>query len=257
MKKILLTAIIAVFTLPASAEKTLVVATDGAYPPFSEVNSDGQMIGFDIDITRALCVQMQRKCEIKQIDWDGLIPALQNEQIDAIIASMNANDERRQSIDFTIPYYSNPGIWVHRKGSNIAISDAGLKDKTIGVLTSSVWDDYATSKYGNIAKIDRYSSQDDANLDAQKGVVDVLLADQIVMKDGFLNRDVGKDFEVVGEPVTDKQYLGDGISIGVRQSDTALRDAFNKAIKAIRENGEYKKVNDKYFDYDIYGQDGQ
>lgn len=257
MKKLLLATAVAVFTLPVLAEKPLIVATDGAYPPFSEVNASGEMIGFDIDIAKALCAEIKRECEFKQIDWDGLIPALQNEQIDAIIASMNANDERRKSIDFTQPYYSNPGLWIRKKGSNITLTDEGLKGKTIGVLTSSVWDNYATEKYGKIAKIDRYNSQDDADLDAKKGVIDVLLADQIVMKEGFLNREVGKDFEAFGEPVTDKKYLGDGISIGIRKSDTALRDAFNKAIIAIRQNGEYKKVNDKYFNYDIYGQDSQ
>lgn len=257
MKKTLLTALLAVFALPVLAEKPLIISTDGSYPPFSEVNADGEMTGFDIDIAKALCAEMKRECEFKQIDWDGLIPALQNEQIDAIVASMNANDERRKSIEFTIPYYSNPGLWVRKKGSNITLTGEGLKGKTIGVLTSSIWDNYATTTYGKIAKIDRYNSQDDANLDAKKGAVDVLLADQIVMKDGFLDREVGKDFEAFGEPVTDKKYLGDGISIGVRKSDTALREALNKAIHAIRENGEYKKVNDKYFTYDIYGQDGQ
>lgn len=253
MKKLLLAAAAALAVTTVQAEKPLVVATDGNYPPFSEVNAQGEMTGFDIDIAKALCKQMQRECVIKQIDWDGLIPALQNEQIDAIIASMNANDERRKSIDFTEPYYNNPGMWVRKKGSNIELTPEGLKGKTIGVLTSSIWDNYATAKYGSIAKIDRYPSQDDANIDAQKGVLDVLLADKIVMEDGFLRRDSGKNFEAFGETVADKQYLGDGISIGVRKSDIKLRDDFNQAIKAIRANGEYKKVNDKYFNYDIYG----
>lgn len=255
MKKFLLSTMLIACALPALAEKTLIIATDGAYPPFSEVNSTGEMVGFDIDIAKALCVQMKRECEFKQIDWDGLIPALNNEQIDAIIASMNANEEREKVISFTNPYYSNPGEFVRRKGSHIELTEEGLKGKTIGVLTSSIWDAYATDKYGNIAKIDRYSTQDDANTDAAKGTVDVLLADKIVMNDGFLKRDIGKDFEPFGEPVTDKQYLGGGISIGLRKSDDKLREEFNAAIKAIRENGEYKKVNDKYFDYDIYGAD--
>ncbi|SUO95961.1 transporter substrate-binding domain-containing protein [Suttonella ornithocola] len=255
MKKLLLSALLTACAFPAFAEKPLIISTDGTYPPFAEMNANGEMVGFDIDIAKALCAEMKRKCEFKQVDWDGLIPALNNEQVDALIASMNANDERQKVVDFTEPYYSNPGLFVRKKGSNIEISDEGLKGKTIGVLASSIWDDYATQKYGKIAKIDRYTSQDDANLDAQKGVVDVLLADKIVMKDGFLDRDSGKDFEAVGDEVKDKQYLGDGIAIAVRKSDPELRDAFNAAIKAIRKNGEYKKVNDKYFNYDIYGID--
>lgn len=252
MKKILLTACV-LMAAPAMA-KPLIVATDGAYPPFSEVDSSGNMIGFDIDIAKALCAEMKRECEFKQIDWEGLIPALNNEQIDAIIASMNANDERRQVIEFTEPYYRNPGIFVRAKGSNIEMTEAGLKGKTIGVLSASVFDNYATDHYEKWAKVDRYTSQDDANLDAKKGVVDVLFADKIVLQDGFLNREIGAGFEQFGEEIDEPAYFGEGISIGVRKSDEELRQAFNQALINIRANGEYKKVNDKYFNYDIYAQ---
>lgn len=257
MKKLFLAAAVLAASLSAFAEKPLIIATDGAYPPFSEIDANGNMIGFDIDIAKALCAEMKRECEFKKVDWDGLIPALQNEQIDAIIASMNATDERRQSIEFTIPYYRNPGLFVRKKGSNAVLTPEGLQGKSIAVLTSSMADDYATKNFGKIAKIVRYPNQDDANLDAVKGVVDVLFADQIVLQEGFLHRDLGKDFEAFGEPVATKDYMGDGTAIGVRKDDTKLRDGFNQAIKAIRANGEYKKVNDKYFSYDIYGKESE
>ena len=251
MKKLLMTFCMAA-TLPVMA-KPLIVATDGAYPPFSEIDSNGNMIGFDIDIAKALCAEMQRECEFKQIDWEGLIPALNNEQIDAIIASMNANDERRQVIEFTEPYYHNPGIFLRLKGSDVEMTETGLKGKTIGVLSASVFDSYATDHFAKWAKIDRYTTQDDANLDAKKGVVDVLFADKIVLQDGFLDREIGTGFEQFGEEINEPAYFGEGVSIGVRKADEALRQSFNQALKNIRANGEYKKVNDKYFSYDIYG----
>lgn len=251
MKKLYLLSLMAA-AMPLMA-KPLIIATDGAYPPFSEVDASGNMIGFDIDIAKALCAEMKRECEFKQIDWEGLIPALNNEQIDAIVASMNANDERRQVIEFTQPYYHNPGIFVRAKGSNVEMTEAGLKGKTIGVLSASVFDTYATDHFEKWAKIDRYTSQDDANLDAKKGVVDVLFADKIVLQDGFLAREIGTGFEQFGAEIDEPKYFGEGISIGVRKADTALRDAFNQAIINIRANGEYQKVNDKYFSYDIYG----
>ncbi len=256
MKKIMIIALLA-SALPAFAERALVISTDGSYPPFSEMNAEGEMVGFDIDIAKALCAEMKRECVFKQIDWEGLIPALNNEQIDAIIASMNANEERRQVISFTDPYYRNPGIFVRAKGSNIELTEEGLKDKTIGVLSASVFDNYVTDNLEKWANVDRYTSQDDANLDAKKGVVDVLFADKIVLEEGFLARELGADFEQFGEEVNDAQYFGEGISIGVRKEDEALREAFNKALHAIRANGEYKKVNDKYFSYDIYGADDE
>lgn len=257
MKKIFPAVLLSMVCASAFAVAPLRVATDGTYPPFAEMNAQGEMVGFDIDIAKALCAQIKRPCEFKQIDWDGLIPSLNNEQIDAIIASMNANAERRKVIAFTEPYYHNPGIFVRAKGSDVALTKEGLKGKTIGVLSASIFDDYATDHYGKWAKIDRYSSQDDANTDAKKGVVDVLFADKLVLEDGFLQRDIGKDFEQFGPEVNEEKYFGEGISIGVRKEDNELREALNKAIKAIRANGEYKKINDKYFSYDIYGENAQ
>lgn len=252
MKKILAAAVLAC-TAPAFAADVLRFSTDGAYPPFSETNDKGEMIGFDIDIGRALCAQMKRECEFTQTDWDGLIPALKANKIDVILASMNANEERKQSIAFTDPYYVNPGIFVRAKGREIALSEEGLKGKVIGVLRSSVFDTYATDIYGKAAEIRRYNTQEEANLDAVSGRVDVLFADKVVLEDGFLGRDEGRDFEAFGDAVDDAKYFGEGISIGVRKEDEQLKADLNAALKAIRENGEYKKINDKYFTYDISG----
>ena len=253
MKKILATAVLLACAVSASAAEALRFSTDGAYPPFSETNDKGEMVGFDIDIGKALCAEMKRECVFSQTDWDGLIPALKTGKIDVILASMNANEERKQSIDFTEPYYVNPGIFVRAKGGNAELSEAGLKGKVIGVLRSSVFDSYATDMYGKVAQIQRYNTQEEANLDAVSGRVDVLFADKVVLEDGFLGRDEGKDFEAFGDAIEDEKYFGEGISIGVRKEDTQLKDDLNAALKAIRDNGEYKKINDKYFTYDISG----
>ena len=186
------------------------------------------------------------------MDWEGLIPALKTHKIDAIVASMNDTPERRESISFTDPYYTNPGIFVRAKGSSIEPTPAGVKGKTVGVLRASIFDTYVTDNFPD-ANIQRYTSQEDANQDALAGRVDLLFADKIVMEDGFLQRDEGKDFEQAGTDVDDKKYFGAGISIGVRKDDDKLREDLNAALKAIKENGEYKKVNDKYFKYDISG----
>lgn len=251
MKKILALAVFAAASVHAA--DVLRFSTDGAYPPFSETDAAGNMVGFDIDIGKALCAEMKRECEFTQTDWDGLIPALKTQKIDVILASMNANEERKKSIAFTDPYYVNPGIFARAKGSNIELSEESLKGKVIGVLRASVFDEYATEHYGKTADVQRYNTQEEANLDALSGRVDVLFADKVVLEDGFLRRDEGKDFEAFGPEVNDEKYFGEGISIGVRKEDEQLKNDLNAALKAIRENGEYKKINDKYFSYDISG----
>ena len=253
MKKILLLGAIAFGT---SFAADLRFSTDGTYPPFSEINQQGQPSGFDIDLGNALCEQMQRKCTFSQIDWDGLIPALKSKKTDLLVASMNATEERAKSIAFSDPYYVNPGITVRAVGSKLELSEEGLKGKTIGVLRASTFDNYATDKWGKWANIQRYNSQEEANLDAVAGRVDVLFADKVVLEEGFLAR-LGKDeqgkFEQFGAEIDDEKYFGKGISIGVRKEDTELLKDVNAALKAIKENGTYKKINDKYFKTDISG----
>ena len=254
MKKILTLALAAAITAPAFAadDGVLILATNGTYPPFSEIDGSGHMTGFDIDIGLALCAEMKRQCRFEQMDWEGLIPALKAKKVDALVTSMNDTPKRRESVAFTDPYYSNPGLFVRAKGSNIEPTPEGVKGKTIGVLRASIFDNYVTDKFPD-ANIQRYTSQEEANLDAVAGRVDLLFADKIVMEDGFLQRDVGKDFEQAGAEVNDKTYFGEGISIAIRKDDDKLREDLNAALKAIKANGAYKKVNDKYFKYDISG----
>ena len=252
MKKTLALALAAGFAAQSfAAGDVLVLAAEGTYPPFSEIK-DGKMTGFDIDIGLALCAEMKRECRFEQIDWEALIPALKTKKIDVIVASMNDTAERRESVAFTDPYYTNPGIFVRAKGSSIEPTPEGVKGKNVGVLRASIFDNYVTDKFPD-ANIRRYTGQEEANLDAVAGRVDLLFADKVVMEEGFLQRDEGKDFEAVGPEENDKKYFGEGISIAVRKEDGKLREAFNTALKAIKENGEYKKINDKYFKYDISG----
>ena len=252
MKKTLALALAAGFAAQTfAADGVLVLAAEGTYPPFSEIR-DGKMTGFDIDIGLALCAEMKRECRFEQIDWEGLIPALKTDKIDAIVASMNDTPERRESVAFTDPYYTNPGIFVRAKGSSIEPTPAGVKGKTVGVQRATIFDNYVTDNFPD-ANIQRYTSIEEANLDAIAGRLDLIFADKFVMQDGFLQRDEGKDFEQAGADVDDKKYFGAGISIGVRKDDDKLREDLNAALKAIKENGEYKKVNDKYFKYDVSG----
>ncbi len=238
----------------AMAEKTLKIGIEGAYPPFSETRDDGEVIGFDVDIAKALCAEMNRKCKMVKTDWDGMIPALKGRKIDAIIASMSATPERKKSIDFTDRYYRIPVKTIRKKGSGIEFSKEGMKGKTIGVQVSTTFAKHMKDLFGDVAIIQTFPSNDDALQVLKSNRIDVVAAESLVLQDGFLKKEEGKDFEFFGPDLVDEKYYGEGIAIGIRQNSDKLKNAFNAAIKAIRKNGKYKEVNDKYFDIDVYGE---
>lgn len=235
--------------LPASAQQALKIGTEAAYKPFAWVLPSGDLTGFDIDITKALCTQMQVECTIVNQAYDGLIPALQAKKIDAIIASMFITPEREKAIDFAGPYYSVPAIFVAPKGSEIDVSPEGLKRKTVGVQRGSTMADYVKAKLPG-ARVQLYDTIDAASLDLSSGRIDVLFADSGPVLDFLASKD-GAGFQQVGEPVYDPEILGVGAGIGLRKEDTDLKQKFNDALAAIIASGEYKTINEKYLAVDI------
>jgi len=229
------------------------IGVEGAYPPFSSVTADGKLVGFDIDIANALCAQMGAECDMVQQDWDGIIPALLAKKYDAIIASMSITEERKKKVAFTGKYYNTPAKFVRKKGSGIEITMDGMKGKAVGVQRATTHDNFITEEFGDAVDIKRYATQDEAYLDAVAGRIDLLLADSVATDDGFLKTEQGKDFEFVGPDYLDPKYFGEGAGIAIRKEDQDLVDMFNKAIQAIRENGTYKQIQDKYFQFDVYG----
>jgi polar amino acid transport system substrate-binding protein/arginine/ornithine transport system substrate-binding protein len=228
------------------------VGVEGAYPPFSWKEADGTLKGFDIEIAEAVCNELGRKCVLVEQDWDGMIPALLARKFDTIIASMSITEERKKRVDFTDKYYNTPAKFVAKKGSGLKISKEGLKGKRIGLQRGTTHQCFMEKMYPE-AELVLYGTQEEVFQDLAIGRIDAQFSDSIAADDGFLKTPAGKDFEFTGGDQHDEECHGPGAGMAVRKEDTALRDDLNRAIKAIRANGTYQKINAKYFDYDIFG----
>jgi len=233
--------------------KKVRIGTEGAYPPFNYIDDKGELQGFDVEIAKALCTAAKLDCEFVVQDWDGIIPGLLAKKYDAIIASMSITEERKKKVDFTGKYYSTPAKFVAKKGANIEISKAGLKGKTVAVQRATIHENFLRDNYGDVITIKAYATQDEANMDLASGRVDLVLADSVALDDGFLKTDAGKGFAFIGPDFTDPKWLGDGAGIAVRKGDDELRTALDAAIAKIRADGTYKKINDAYFEFDVFG----
>jgi arginine/ornithine transport system substrate-binding protein len=246
---------IAAGTTWAAEIKKVRIGTEGAYPPFNYIDPTGQLQGFDIDIAKALCEAGGVECEFVVQDWDGLIPGLLAKKYDAIIASMSITEERKQRVNFTNKYYQTPARFVAKKGDDIQISKEGLAGKTVGVQRATVSENFIRDNFGQNINIKSYATQDEANMDLVSKRLDLVFADAVVLLEGFLNTDAGKDYEFIGPSYTNKEWFGDGIGIAVRKGDDELLKMLNNAIEKIRNDSTYKEINDKYFDFDVYGEE--
>ena len=257
MKK-LMTVIACVSSLlsaSAMANKPVRLASDFTYPPFNYMGADRKPAGFDIDIADALCKEAQLECTWVSQSWDSLIPGLMARKSDVIMASMRITQERKKRVLFTDKYYQTPARFVAASAESVSISKQGLQDKVIGVQTGTIHDRYVTDMFGDVAEIKRYNGQDEVYIDMQNGRLDVTFGNSDQLSLAFLDKEIGQGFEFVGEPVTDRAYIGEGTALALRKHDRDLASKFNQAIKSIRDNGTYDKIAAKYFSFDIYGEE--
>ncbi|WP_300730925.1 ABC transporter substrate-binding protein [Pseudomonas sp.] len=233
-----------VFSANALAADKYKVGIEGAYPPFNNKNASGEVVGFDADIAMALCAKMKAECEIVTSDWDGIIPALNAKKYDFIVSSLSITDERKQAVDFTDPYYSNKQQFIAPKKVDFKTDVASLKGKTLGTQRSTQAATWLEDNVGG--NISLYDTQENAYLDLTSGRVDALLADKYANYD-WLKSPAGQAYEFKGEPVNEDDKVG----IALRKGEEGLRTKLNLALKEIKEDGTYKKINDKYFPFSI------
>jgi len=222
------------------------------YAPFSEVGSDGQLKGFEIDLANALCTRLAMQCVPVILDFDSLIPALRSRKIDAIMASMSITPERQQTIAFSTPYYFSPVRMVVRLDSRPDVSPAGMKGKRIGVERGTIHERLLNEQFKD-SQLLRYATQDQAFLDLKAGRLDATLVDAVIAQFGFLNRSEGRGFAFAGPDFgRDERYYGKGIGVGLRKADArTLGVRVDEALAALRSSGALKALNDRYFSFDL------
>lgn len=237
-----------------AAEKTLRIGIEAAYPPFAFKTPDGKISGFDYDIGNALCAQMQVKCQWTEQEYDGLIPSLKVNKIDAALSSITITEERKRSVDFTHKYYFTSARLAMKAGTQVDDQYQSLKGKRIGVQRATTTDRYVSEVLApKGVEIVRYTSNEEIFMDLVSGRLDGVFADTIPLEQGFLLTPKGEGYAFVGPELKDPKYVGEGAGIAVRKGNTQLVSELNKAIDEIRSNGEYQKIQAKYFKSDIYG----
>lgn len=236
--------------------RTLTVGTQCTNPPFNYRESSGAITGFDLDVANEVGKRIGAEIKATCLRFESLIPALLNNQFDLILASLAITDVRKKAIDFSIPYRSATGRFVGLKTIGINPFRDGkpdptaLKGKVIGVQRASTHDNFLQAMYPGL-DLNRYDSTESMLLDLKAGRIDLLMTSPIKMKSDFLNKPEGKDYAFIGDEVISRQYLGEGIAIGMRKGNTELQGEINKALQSMFDDGTFKAINLKTWDFSV------
>ena len=256
----------------AAQEKTVKIATEGAYAPWNFTGAGGKLEGFEIDLANDLCARMKVKCEIVAQDWDGIIPALQAKKYDAVMAGMSITEERKKTIDFAGPYANSPNGFLVAKNSplanmpgkgeafNLSTQQAAaekaieaykplLKGKTVGVQGSTIHSNFADKYLKGTAEVREYKTTEQHDLDLAAGRIDAVLADATAIIGTLEKPEFNKDYTLAGPSITGV-LLGAGVGVGLRKGETELKKSFEDAIQAAIKDGTVKKLSEKWFKID-------
>lgn len=226
--------------------------TTNDFPPFNYLDEDGTLTGFNVDLARAICLELSVPCDVATRTWEDLTTALQRRQGDAVIAGQLVTARALAQVDFTDRYFHTPGRFVGlRNGPQLEITPDGLEGKRIGVAKGTTHEAYLLAFFRDSA-IQRFESQDLARDALMAGKVDLMFDDGVGLV-LWVNGTLSKDCcELKGGPYLEPKFFGDGIAISVAKGDWQLRADINAALKRLKTSGRFEELVLRYFPYRVF-----
>ncbi len=253
--------------------QTIRIGTEGAYPPWNNINSAGELEGAEIEFGNEACKRMGVTCEWVTQDWDGIIPTLLQGKYDIIIAGMSITEERKEKVNFTNGYMTDGARFAVLKDSGLAdltiagmakvnLNNAGGKEqaaigqliaamdgKTVCVQSSTIHQNFLEKHMSGAVEVKLYQAVDDHNLDLAAGRCDAVLADVGSIID-FMESDGGVDVAFTG-PTFSGGVFGDGVGGALRKEDTDILEMWNSAISEMSKDGTTAEITKRWFGRDI------
>jgi polar amino acid transport system substrate-binding protein len=226
---------------PAPA-KVYVVGTDAAYAPFESQNEKGEIVGFDIDVVRAAAAKAGVEVKFVNTPWEGIFNTLQQGDRDMIVSAVTITDERKQTMDFSDPYFDAAQLIAVKESSMVA-KFADLKKLKVGVQTGTTGDEAVTKLLGKAStNVKRFESTPLALKELEAGGVDAVVADNGVIAHYVANNPGGKF-----KTVSDTEFVPEQYGIAFKKGNAELLGKMNQGLAAIKADGSYAQIYAKYF----------
>lgn len=226
--------------------------TDSDFPPFNFYDEEGVLVGFNIDLARAICLELNTSCDIKVRNWDELFAGLKSGEADAVIAAHKVTASALATVDFTDRYFHTPARFAARKENvDLEITPEGLDGKTIGVARGTPHEAFLKAFFRD-SPLTLFENADLAREALSDGKVDLIFDDGISLAfwlNGTLSRQC---CEFKGGPYLEPKFFGDGLAIAVPRSDPEVKALINEALKKVRNSGRFDELVQRYFPFRIY-----
>ena len=229
---------------PAAASgKVYRVAMNAEFAPFESMNEKNEVQGFDVDLMNAMAEVGHFKVEYKHQPWESLFAALKNGDVDMLASAVTINDERKQTMAFTDPYFEITQVILVPQNKEIKSVEDLKKARKVGVVTGNTGDTAVSKILGsNSDKIARFENVTLVIKELENGGLDAVVSDSAVVGN-YLKNNGNKGFTMVAVPDFEVEHYG----IAVRKDDEATLKVLNDALKQVRASGEYDKIFNKYF----------
>lgn len=232
--------------------------TESDFPPFNFYDEDGVLVGFNVDVARAICVELSTACDIKVKPWDELLGALKTGQADAVIASHTVTPQALADVDFTDRYFHMPGRFAGKLGSEESedsdeseMTPETLEGKRIAVAKGTAHEAYLKAFFRS-SDIRSYDSVDLARDGLIQGEVDYVFDDGVSLIFWLHGTASRRCCELKGGPYLEPKYFGDGVAIAVPKTDPQIKTLINTALTQLRANGRLQEIAERYFPVKVY-----
>lgn len=233
-KNLVLFLMLIMSTLTFAKEK-LYVGTNAEFPPFEYLDK-GEVVGFDIDLVKAIGEKLGVEIVIKDMSFDGLIPALETNKIDIVIAGMTASDERKMAVNFSNPYYTANQVIILNDNNNDIKTFDDLNGKLVGVILGFTGD-VVVSEMKDV-KSKKYNASYAAIMELQNNKIDAIVLDSETALNYVKNNKGLKLAETSGEP---EEY-----AIAISKKNSELLNKINIALDELKKDGTYETLLKKY-----------
>lgn len=229
----------------AGQEKSISVITHANWKPFEYIDK-GEVVGFDIDLMNAVAEEAGYKCTINDVGWEAIFQQIKNKSADAAISGITATDERRETYEFSAPYFvSKQGILVPEDSDIKSVEDFKDSEKTVSVQNGSTGQIALEKALGaNNPNIKKTTLSDQMLLNGQ---VDALVGDDTSLNE-LMEQHKDKKLKIVYD---DNAFAPEYFSIMyAKDVDANLKNDLDAALKKVVENGKYAEIYKKWFKHE-------